>query len=506
VANDNHAAGWVVHDAADGIRLLAVRQVELLDGLAEGKVPQLEGVVLLHAHNHVAQGAALLVGALLVEKQDRGGPSLFALRGARQRHQRLLNLKRRLGGHGSARVRALLDSGQVTNIPELDPARLVEGDNNRIVLAKGEVLAGLAGIDLERALLEQGLRVDDAVVARLEKTVLQDVRRPDEVDGLASADGEILGVDGRRASSSLEDATRGVTVMRGHGRESKAVLLEVRVLDVVLFAVLDLHPVHGAAYAGANDGLALDALVVSRRHGHSHVKNAVLGVGKDLGILAVVLSNDAQAALLGHAVGHVRLGCRVEVAVDLVELLLEARDIHDGLVTELGPRLGRVLLKGDGDPGLHGEVVHAHRRGFLLLNDNNFLLVGALPAIGNSLGLGAGLVVCGLRRLISRGLNLVLSLLNVVDDSLLDIADGLASPLLVIASLRLLDALGKIRLVETLLSSGQRLASIAICLFGEVVHGLRNSFLVLVGESKGVKLGRGRLLDGLVQGLMRMER
>ncbi|KAH6608246.1 hypothetical protein Trco_004559 [Trichoderma cornu-damae] len=477
VADDDHAAGRVVHDAADGVGLLAVGEVELLDGLAQGQVPQLQGVVLLHADNHVPERALLLVRALLVEEQDGRRPGLFALRGAGQGHQRLLDLEGGVGGHGVARVRALLGGGQVADVPELDAAGLVQRDNDGVVLAKGKVLTSLASVDLEGALAQQRLGVGDAVVSGLEQVVLQDEGRPDEVDRLAAADGEELGVVGGGAGAGLEGTAGGVALLGVDGGQGEAVLLQVRIFEVILLAVLDLDPVDGAADAGTDDSLPGNTAVLVRGDRHGDVEDAVLGVPKNLCVLSIVLTNDTQATLLGHAVRH-----------------------------------------RDGDPRLHREVVDLDGGGLLLLDDDNLILVGALPAVRDAVVVDAS----GFRSVLGEALlggavpAVVLMVgLDVLDGVLLGGAGGVGvvgrlNPVALVVrpdgvALVMSPGGGALGVVGRSLALGplQSLSGVAVGPAGEVVNGLGDGLSVLVDVDEAAEIGsRGRLLEGLLCGMV----
>ena len=103
---------------------------------------------------------------------------------------------------------------------------------------------------------------------------------------------------------------------------------------MILVAVLDPHVVHSTTDTSSNDRLRryVERLRASRRHGH--VKDAILGVSEQFSIRSVVLSNDAQATGLGHAIDHIILRSRDKVPVDLVEVLFEACDIQEGFVPE----------------------------------------------------------------------------------------------------------------------------------------------------------------------------
>ncbi|KAI6764662.1 hypothetical protein HG531_012549 [Fusarium graminearum] len=437
--------------------------LEVILRLAKSKIPKLQGVVLLHSNNHVSESTSLLVGSLLVEEQDRSGPGLLTLRSGGKSHQRLLDLERGLRGDRSAWVRTLLDGGQVSNIPELDPTRLIKRDDDRVVLTEGEVLAGLTSVDLQGALLGKGFRVDNTIMAWLEQVVLQNVRRPDEVDRLAATNSKVLGVDCGSASAGLENTARGVTLLGAHGRQSEAVLLHMSILDVILLAIANLNPVDGATDASPDNGLAVSAFVIGGRDRHGDVENAILGVGKDLGILTILLSDDTETSLLGHAVGHVVLCGSVQVAIDLVKVLLESSDIHDSLVAELRSRLGSLLLKRNGDPRLHWEVEDLDGRSLLFLNDDNLVLVGTLPALGDTLSRFGGLENTFVVAAVELSLNGLSGMLSTVLEFLLGLCVA-----------HFVQALGNFSLGPFVLSALKCLGGVMVSLLGNVLNCFRN--------------------------------
>src|SRR6266480_4986478 len=79
MADNKNASFWMICQAAYGIGLAFVREVDFLDGFLEAEIPKLQAVILFHADDEISKRNTLRHRTLFAEKHERCRPHLLIL-------------------------------------------------------------------------------------------------------------------------------------------------------------------------------------------------------------------------------------------------------------------------------------------------------------------------------------------------------------------------------------------------------------------------------------------
>ena len=77
VSDHDHPGGDMVDNATGSIGVLVMWKMNLLNDSTQGKIPQLQSMVLLHANKEIPQGSVLHNAAKLIDEDDGRWPRLL---------------------------------------------------------------------------------------------------------------------------------------------------------------------------------------------------------------------------------------------------------------------------------------------------------------------------------------------------------------------------------------------------------------------------------------------
>ncbi|KAH0373765.1 hypothetical protein KCU65_g231, partial [Aureobasidium melanogenum] len=157
-------------------------------------------------------------------------------------------------------------------------------------------------------------------------------------------------------------------------------LPEVQVVKRITLNLVDAGPENGAVNSGCED--CLDILVGAAGSADLNVEDTLSGGAEDLLVLARILTDHTETAALRHGIDNVVWRSSNESTVDLLEILLQASNVHKRVGTH-GSGLV-ILVDGNGDERSHGEVVNANS--VILAVLTRLVSVSAFPTVRNLLG------------------------------------------------------------------------------------------------------------------------